>query len=313
MRIIFMGTPGFAVPCLSLLHSSDIEVVSVITSPDKPSGRGRKLHGSAIKEFAIENEIPVLQPSNLKDPAFLKELEDLKADLFVVVAFRMLPAVVWKMPLKGTINLHASLLPNYRGAAPINWAIINGEIKTGLSTFFINEDIDTGSIIDQREIAILPEDDMGSLHDKMSSLGAQLLLETVEDLSKEPITGKEQLKKDNHLEAPKLNSENIKIDFREDSEKVHNLIRGLSPYPGAYTFLKKEDEALKVKIFKSSFGLEKISEEVGFSVNNGKDDLFISCGKGHLKVLELQIQGKKRMKTRDLLNGFKLKNGAKFG
>lgn len=307
-----MGTPDFAVPCLSLLHQSEIDVVSIITAPDRPSGRGRKLQASAVKQFALDNDIKVMQPTKLKDPLFLQELESLQADLFVVVAFRMLPKLVWDMPKKGTINLHASLLPNYRGAAPINWAIINGESKTGLSTFFINEDIDTGSIIDQLEIEIKKVDNMGTLHDIMSASGSDLLLKTVRNISKGNIEPIKQDHQDFHKDAPKLNSENTKIDFSQNSEKVHNLIRGLSPYPGAYCFLEQSNGSLKVKIFESSFDPEKTFKMAGSIQCNGKDELLISCAKGHIKVLELQIPGKKRMKIKDLLNGFKLENDAQF-
>lgn len=312
MRIVFMGTPEFAVPCLSSLHQSEMNVVSVLTAPDRPSGRGRKLQASAIKQFSIENEIPVLQPTNLKDPDFLKELQSLNADLFVVVAFRMLPKLVWDMPKNGTINLHASLLPNYRGAAPINWALINGESKTGLSTFFINEDIDTGSIIDQIEIPIKDEDNMGSLHDKMSGIGSELLLKTVKNISIGNIEAKKQQHSELHKDAPKLGGENTKINFSQKAKDVHNLIRGLSPYPGAYSFLNNNKESLKVKLFRSSFDPENTFKMAGGVQCNGKDELLISCGEGHIKVLELQIQGKKRMKIKDLLNGFTINNDAKF-
>lgn len=307
-----MGTPDFAVPCLSLQHQSEIDVVSVITAPDRPSGRGRKLQASAVKQYALDNNIKVLQPIKLKDPLFLEELESLQADLFIVVAFRMLPKLVWDMPKNGTINLHASLLPNYRGAAPINWAIINGESKTGLSTFFINEDIDTGSIIDQLEIEIKNEDNMGGLHDKMSAAGSELLLKTVRNISDGNIKPIKQNHQDIHKDAPKLNAENTKIDFGQNAENVHNLIRGLSPYPGAFSFLEQNEESLKVKIFESSFDPEKTFKMAGSIQCNDRDELLISCGKGHIRVLELQIPGKKRMKTKDLLNGFKLNNDAQF-
>lgn len=301
-----MGTPEFAVPCLSKLHKSQIEVVSVITAPDKPSGRGRKLRSSAVKDFAVENNIPLLQPSNLKDPEFLNNLKKLKADLFVVVAFRMLPKLVWEMPALGTINLHASLLPNYRGAAPINWAIINGESKTGLSTFFINENIDTGAIIDQLEIDIDKDENLASLHDRMSETGSKLLLETVRKIFRKEISPKEQIKRSTDKDAPKLNPENTRIDFGKSVLEVHNLIRGLSPYPGAYTFYKaKNEEALKVKIFRTEYEQRKDHDEAGFISSNDKDELLISCKDGFIKVMELQIQGKKRMKIKDLLNGFK--------
>lgn len=307
-----MGTPGFAVPCLSALNQSEIEVVAVITSPDRPSGRGRKLQASEIKQFALDNGLKIMQPTNLKDPAFINDLKSLKADLFVVVAFRMLPKVVWDMPAKGTINLHGSLLPDYRGAAPINWAIINGDTKTGLSTFFINEDIDTGSIIDHKEVSIEDEDNMGTLHDKMSELGATLLLNTVLNIFKHKVSALAQIKKEFHKEAPKLNSDNTKIDFNQTAEKVHNLVRGLSPYPGAYSYLEHEGDKLKVKFFKTSLDLEGHSKSPGTIEIEGRDGMFISCGQGRLRVLELQIQGKKRMKTKDLLNGFKLENTAHF-
>lgn len=307
MRIVYMGTPDFAVEGLKKLVESKHDVVAVVTVADKPVGRGHKIKFSPVKEFALKNDIPVLQPTNLKDEVFVNELESYKADLFVVVAFRMLPEVVWSMPPKGTINLHGSLLPNYRGAAPINWAVINGEKETGVTTFFIEKEIDTGKIIDQRKVAISENINVGELHDQLMVIGGQLIVDTVNEIEKGNVEGNAQSSYDlsQIKPAPKLFKENTRIDWKKDAQSIHNLIRGLSPYPVAWTNLNKEGEELAVKIFKA-----KVSEE-GYSLAPGKfkitkRNLFVGTGNGVLEILTLQIPGKKRMETSALLNGYGL-------
>lgn len=301
-----MGTPEFAVPCLDKIHQSNIEVAAVVTAPDRPAGRGRKLKASALKEYALEQNIPVLQPLKLRDDSFLEQLESYQADLFVVVAFRMLPEVVWKMPLKGTINLHASLLPQYRGAAPINWAIINGEQQTGVTTFFINEKIDEGSIIYNRTVAIDKKDKAGDLHDTLMNTGSELLLETVQAIFKGEAPSQQQNFNATLKAAPKLNKENTRINFNKPAEEINNLIRGLSPYPAAYTYLNQNDISVLVKIYDAEIIEENVENKIGKAHTDNKSTLLIRCEDYSLKVLELQIQGKKRMKINELLNGFKI-------
>jgi len=308
MKIIFMGTPGFAAGVLNDIIASDIEVAAVVTVADKPAGRGRKLKESAVKILALENAIDVLQPTNLKSEEFLENLASYNADLFVVVAFRMLPKAVWSMPHLGTFNLHASLLPKYRGAAPINWAIINGDSKTGISTFLIDEKIDTGAILYQREIQILPEDNLESLHDKMMLQGGALVLKTIKDLEKGKISPIQQPEVD-PSPAPKLNSENSRIDWTKNADDINNLIRGLDPYPGAWTTLNK----LKVKIHKAK--VASIEDEVNGTIGEiraTKKQLFVRCGTGTLEVKMLKIQGKKLMDVKSLLNGFSFEDGDTF-
>lgn len=307
-----MGTPGFAVPCLDLLHQSNIEVSAVITAPDRQSGRGRKIKHSEIKEYALSNNIPILQPPNLKAAEFLSELKAIDADLFVVVAFRMLPKLVWDMPKFGTINLHASLLPNYRGAAPINWAIINGEKTTGVTTFFINENIDTGSIIDQRSIDIKSDENFESLHDKLSVIGSKLLLETVFNIKEDKTNAQEQVLTSALKEAPKLTKENTKLNFNLPAIELIHFINGLSPYPAAHSELVNNELASNVKFYKAKLATEILDLEPGKIKTNHKNECLIGCGQGAISVLELQLQGKKRMKISDLLNGYQLNNEALF-
>uniref|UniRef100_UPI0040482458 methionyl-tRNA formyltransferase n=1 Tax=Algoriphagus sp. TaxID=1872435 RepID=UPI0040482458 len=302
LRIIYMGTPEFAVPALEKLVAAGWNVIAVITAPDKPQGRGQKLVGSPVKEAAERLDIPVLQPTNLKDPGFQQELKELAADLQIVVAFRMLPEVVWNMPPLGTFNLHASLLPNFRGAAPINWALIQGEKVTGVTTFFLQHEIDTGNILFQEKVTILPEDNLGSLYEKLMNLGANLVVQTVVAIANKDI---HPLPQDEALaihSAPKIFKETGKIDWITSATSIHNLIRGLSPYPGAWTELQGKS----CKIFASTHLEGKLSGKApGEWTSDFKTYLHFQCGQGILVVQELQLEGKKRMKVDELLRGWK--------
>ncbi len=318
VRIVFMGTPEFAVGVLQKLVEEKKNIVGVITAPDRPAGRGRKLQMSAVKEYALQNKIPVLQPSNLKNKTFLEELKVLKADLQIVVAFRMLPKVVWQMPPMGTFNLHASLLPQYRGAAPINWAIINGESKTGVTTFFIDEKIDTGAIILQTESVISEMENAESLHDKLMNSGAMLVLKTVNLIAEgNVITQKQPSKADSKLKsAEKLTSENTKIDWSKNISEISNFIRGLSPYPCAWTtFLDEENNEVKMKIYevekKLSLGTESNLHKHGdVSITKKNFEIFVEGGSILLK--ELQLPGKRKMKITELLNGYNFPEQLRF-
>ncbi|MDW3649543.1 MAG: methionyl-tRNA formyltransferase [Bacteroidia bacterium] len=300
MRIIFMGTPEFSVPSLDILHKNGHEVVAVVTAEDKPAGRGRKIRKSAVKQYAEQEEIKVLQPGKLRDPEFIHALSELKPDLMVVVAFRMLPEMVWSIPSIGTFNLHASLLPDYRGAAPINWAIMNGEEKTGATTFFIDKKIDTGNLLLQREIDI-PEDwTAGDLHDELMVKGAELVLETVEALEAGTIEAKAQDDSLFQNHAPKIFKEDCRIDWNREAYKVNNFIRGLSPYPTSWTKLGEK----VLKIYKAEIAHLHGGNLPG-SIHVQENKLFISCADGLLEIKELQLEGKKRMKTEDFLRGYK--------
>ena len=304
MRIIFMGTPEFAVPSLDMLIKNGYDVVGVVTATDKYGGRGgKKLLESAVKKYAAANGIPVLQPKNLKAPEFIEELQALKADLQIVVAFRMLPEMVWDMPRLGTYNLHGSLLPKYRGAAPINWAVIHGDEYTGATTFKITKEIDTGAILLQEKIPINFEDNAGHVHDRMMHIGAELLLKSVQKIEEGEIKLQQQ---DESLvsKAPKLNKGNTEIDFNQDAKSVYNFIRGLSPYPGAWTTL---DGAL-LKIYKAELIEENAS--VGKISTDQKKFFHIACGTGSVKVVEMQMQGRKRMDVKSFLNGYTIENDA---
>ena len=302
LRIVFMGTPDFAVGILNTIIKSNYQVVGVITAADKPAGRGQKVKYSAVKEYALENNLTILQPSNLKDETFLSQLKSLNANLQIVVAFRMLPEAVWRMPELGTFNLHASLLPNYRGAAPINWAIINGEQKTGVTTFFIDDKIDTGAMILSATIEISENETAGELHDKLMNLGSTTVIDTFKLIEKGTVETKIQVDSAEIKTANKLNKENCKIDFSKSGVEIHNLIRGLSPYPCAWCYFKDENQEYNVKIYESKFHLEQHSITIGQLIST-KKDLKIAITDGFIEVLSLQFPGKKKMKTSELLNG----------
>lgn len=313
LRILFMGTPEFAVGILSHLINSKINIVGVVTAPDKPAGRGKRLHSSAVKQYAQKHDLEVLQPTNLKSEEFQVDLKRLNPNLMVVVAFRMLPKAVWDFPNYGTFNLHASLLPQYRGAAPINWAIINGEKETGVTTFFLDEEIDTGNIIDSKRISIKAEDDVESLHDKLMALGGELVLETVQSIEKGTIDAKPQ-KRDAVLNAaPKLTKENTKIDWNQSAQDIINFVRGLTPFPTAWTELEIEAEILKVKIYKVVAKSDKHSHKIGSSSYNKEEkSICVAVKDGYVHLKELQLPGKKRMKTDALVNGFGWDSNYKF-
>jgi len=303
-----MGTPEFAVASLDLLHRSGFTIAAVITAPDKPAGRGRKMHRSAVKEYALKHKLALLQPESLKDYSFIEELKRLNADLQVVVAFRMLPRMVWDMPSSGTINLHASLLPDYRGAAPMNWAIINGETETGLTTFFLNENIDTGDIIMREKVAIGENETLGDLHDRMKILGAELLVKTVEAIRDGKVMGlsQAQLMNDGRklMPAPKIHKEDCRINWEKNANDIYNLIRGLSPVPGAYTFLiDNSGYSSQMKIFKADRFLEKHDKNPGCVETDGKNYLRIFAGLGWIEPAEIQLEGKRRMTTAEWLRG----------
>jgi len=310
LRIVFMGTPGFAVASLKALVENGYNVVGVITAVDKPAGRGKKITESEVKKYAIEKGLKVFQPVKLKNPEFLEELKSLQADLQVVVAFRMLPEVVWNMPRLGTFNLHASLLPQYRGAAPLNWAIINGETKTGVTTFLLDQKIDTGKILLRREVEITENDAVGDLHDRLMEIGADLVLKTVEALAEEkvnPIPQTEIIPENEIRHAPKIFKEDCKIDWTKNLETVRNLIRGLSPYPAAWANLvhKETGRTVPCKIF---FAQPVIAAETAKPGTIDSDDetwLNVACGNGWLEITDLQLSGKKRLKTSDFLRGFR--------
>ena len=308
IRIVYMGTPEFAVAPLDALMHSEFEVVGVVTVADKPSGRGMQVNESAVKKYAVENNIPVLQPVSLKDPEFLTQLASFRANLFVVVAFRMLPKEVWSMPALGTFNLHASLLPQYRGAAPINWAIINGEKFTGVTTFMIDEQIDTGKIIYQEACSIEEYDDAGSLHDKLMKMGSALVLKTVDAIENRSVKLQEQVMPFNRAPrvAPKLTKETGRIDWSAGARVVNLLIRGLSPYPVAYSTLVADDKVLNVKIFEAyAVNNSDYSLPEGSIRTDGKSFLEVKCGSGALRILNLQLAGKKRMDVAAFLAGFR--------
>lgn len=311
MRVVFMGTPEFAVSMLTAIHQSKHVLAGVVTTPDRPSGRGRKLKASAVKEKALELGLPILQPEKLRDPHFLEELQSWQADVFVVVAFRMLPANVWKMPSLGTFNLHASLLPQYRGAAPINWAIVNGETKTGLSTFFIDEKIDTGAIIDQTELSIGINETAGSLHDRMMVQGAKLVVKTINSIANGQAKARKQEPPAIIKEAPKIFKPDLLIDPQNDALKIHNLIRGMSPFPGAYAQIIIPSFEGQVKILETRICEDSSDRDAGSLYKKGKR-LFLSTGHGDLEILSLQLQGKKRLNALDFLNGQEINEKSKI-
>lgn len=304
-----MGTPDFAVGILDTIYKNNYTIVGVITAPDKPAGRGQKVSMSAVKEYALEKNLRLLQPTNLKSEDFLAELKSLDANLQVVVAFRMLPEVVWKMPKLGTFNLHASLLPEYRGAAPINWAIINGETKTGVTSFFIDDKIDTGAMILSKETEIGTNETAGELHDRLMHLGSETVLETLQLIEAGKATTTLQENNPDVKTAYKLNKENCKIDWSQSGKTIFNLIRGLSPYPAAWTYIKDGEQEWNVKIYLASFEEKAHSETIG-KITTTKKEIFITTKDGLLKIESLQFPGKKRMLAHELLNGVKLSENA---
>lgn len=305
-----MGTPEFAVGILDTILKNNYEVVGVITAADKPAGRGQKIKYSAVKEYALENNLTLLQPTNLKDENFLAELKALNANLQIVVAFRMLPKVVWEMPSLGTFNLHASLLPDYRGAAPINWAIINGETKTGVTTFFIDDKIDTGAMILNSEIAIEPTENAGQLHDRLMNLGSTTVIETLKVIESGNVTTTIQEDHADIKTAYKLNKENCKIDWTKSGNEINDLIRGLSPYPAAWCFLKDKNEELNIKVYEAKLVLDTHSHESGKLISS-KKEIKIAVKDGFIQLLSLQFPGKKRMQAAELLNGITFSDDAK--
>ena len=319
LRIVFMGTPEFAVPTLEAILEAGHNVVGVITSTDKLGGRGKdKLIESAVKKFAVTKGLTVLQPRNLKNPEFVEELRALRADLQVVVAFRMLPEVVWNMPPMGTLNLHGSLLPKYRGAAPINWAVINGEKETGVTTFLLKHEIDTGDMLLQQSVPIGPDDTAGDVHDAMMHVGAEVVVRTLEGLENGSLTPVAQ-DPEGVTKAPKIFNETCEIDFNRSAQEVHNFIRGLSPYPGAWTVI----DGKTVKILRAKIGVgdthtrtdtgtegyrSSLRETQGAIITDQKKRLEICCSDGTIEVLQLQMQGKKRMEVPAFLNGYTIES-----
>ena len=311
LRIIFMGTPEFAVHILDGLVQQNYNVVGVITAPDRPAGRGQKVKLSAVKIYAQNHQLNVLQPENLKHPDFIATLDSLNPNLQVVVAFRKLPKVVWHMPKYGTFNLHASLLPQYRGAAPINWAIINGEKETGVSTFFIDEKIDTGALIFQKSIPISNEDTAGTLHDKLMNEGKILTLKTVEAISNNSIKTIQQPQSIELKTAHKLNKENCKIDWQKSGEDIRNLVRGLNPYPAAWAELKNGTETFNVKIYKVQFEKSNHKNPIGTLIVK-KSSINVCINNGYINVIDFKFPGKKQMNVKSFLNGFSFQNNSKM-
>lgn len=309
LRIVFMGTPEFAVPSLRALVAGGYNVVGVVTIPDKPAGRGQKLHQSEVKTAALELGLPVLQPEKLKAPEFVEALRALRPDLGIVIAFRMLPEIVWAMPRLGTFNLHASLLPQYRGAAPINWAIINGETETGVTTFLLNHEIDKGGIIGQVRVPILPEDNVGTLYDKLMTTGTALVTRTVDRIAAGDIEPIEQQHVDESTlhPAPKIFKEDCRIDWTQEGRRIVDFIRGLAPYPAAWTEMYREgsDEVLTAKIFAASFEAAAHGEACGTVQSDSRTFIHVACPDGWITLRELQIAGKKRLAVRELLLGWR--------
>lgn len=301
-KAIFMGTPEFAVESLKQLLEDGIDVVAVITAPDRKSGRGQKVSMSAVKTFALEKELPILQPEKFKNDDFLAELQSFNADLFIVVAFRMLPEVVWAMPELGTINLHGSLLPNYRGAAPINWAVINGEKETGVTTFFIEKEIDTGKIIDRESIYIDDKDNAGTIHDKLMLVGAKLLSKTVTNIFEGNVDALPQ-DNSNLKHAPKIFKPDCELDWSLDTKTIYNKIRGLSPYPTAWTTLTEGNSQKTIKLFNTAHLIDNKNNSNQIVINETKQ-VMLGTNNGWIVLDDVQLEGKKRMKVKDLMNGF---------
>ena len=311
LRIVFMGTPDFAVTILNTLVENNYNIIGVITAPDKPAGRGRKLNKSAVKKYAESAGLHILQPTNLKNDTFIEDLRALDANLQIVVAFRMLPIVVWQMPEYGTFNLHASLLPNYRGAAPINWAIINGECKTGVSTFFIDEKIDTGAMILQKEQSILSTDTAGDLHDKLMCLGSDLVIDTVKLIEKGKVKTIPQSENADIKTAHKLNKDNCLINWNDSLDNIYNKVRGLNPYPAAWCLLKNKNETLNVKVYQVEKQLEKHKLDMGQVVST-KSEVKVAVPKGFIILKEIKLPGKRKMDIKSLLNGYVFETNAKM-
>lgn len=311
LKVVFFGTPDFARASLEAIHTSAHEVVGVVTVADKASGRGQKVHQSPVKTYAVEHDLPLFQPEKLRNEEFLSQIQSLNADIFVVVAFRMMPKVLFSMPRLGTFNLHASLLPDYRGAAPINYAVINGETKSGVTTFFINEKIDEGNILLQAETEISPEDNAGTLHDRLMEIGAKLVVETLDGLAEGKLTEIPQNQKENPKTAYKIFKEDTKIDWEKEVEVIHNFIRGMSPYPAAFTVLEVGGEQKILKIFKGKFQKIEHSKECG-EIEISKNEFKIYAKNGVYFPEELQLEGKKRMNLKDFLNGFHSFDGLKL-
>ena len=311
LKVVFFGTPDFARASLEAIHTSAHEVVGVVTVADKASGRGQKVHQSPVKTYAVEHDLLLFQPEKLRNEEFLSQIQSLNADIFVVVAFRMMPEVLFSMPRLGTFNLHASLLPDYRGAAPINYAVINGETKSGVTTFFINEKIDEGNILLQAETEISPEDNAGTLHDRLMEIGAKLVVETLDGLAEGKLTEIPQNQKENPKTAYKIFKEDTKIDWEKEVEVIHNFIRGMSPYPAAFTILEVGGEQKILKIFKGKFQKIEHSKENG-AIEISKNEFKIYTKNGVYFPEELQLEGKKRMNLKDFLNGFHSFDGLKL-
>jgi len=308
LKIVFLGTPDFAVESLKRLHEGGYNIVGVVTMPDKPAGRGHKLLHSPVKQYAEAAGLHLMQPVNLKDPTFVDELRSLEADLFIVIAFRMLPKVVWQMPPMGTFNLHASLLPRYRGAAPINWAVINGDTETGVTTFFLKHEIDTGDILRQERIDIRPEDNVGTVHDRLMMLGADLTIDTVERIlegSLTPVSQDSLLQGEEPTPAPKIFKETCRIDWVQPAVKIHNLVRGLCPYPAAWAVIEAEGiDPVTVKIFETRVTDRTSSGDAGsVCIEDGR--VFVATADHDIEILSIQIQGKKRMAVSDWLRGLR--------
>lgn len=304
LKVVFFGTPDFAKHNLEAIHHSQHQVVGVVTVADKASGRGQKITASPVKEYALEQGLPIYQPEKLRNPDFLEAMKQLEADVFVVVAFRMMPKVLFEIPRLGTFNLHASLLPDYRGAAPINFAIINGETTTGVTTFFINEKIDEGNILLQKELSIAPDEDAGSLHDRLMTIGGELIVETLDGLSANSITEQPQPNVAEPKNAFKIFKEDTKINWNDTGVNLHNFVRGLSPYPAAFTNIKIGEEEKSLKIYKGYFQPSEHSHQAG-EIEITKNSFKIYTKDGIYFPEELQLQGKKRMPVKDFLNGFR--------
>lgn len=308
LRIVFMGTPEFAVASLRRLVEEGYNVVAVVTTPDKPAGRGQKLHESDVKVAARELGLPILQPEKLRSEEFVSAMQELRPDLGIVIAFRMLPEVIWAMPRLGTFNLHASLLPQYRGAAPINWAIINGETETGITTFLLNHEIDKGAIINQLSMPILPEDNIGTMYDKLMVAGCDLVVDTVEKIASGNYTPIEQMHIDESTlkPAPKIFKEDCRIDWSWSGERIVNFVRGLSPYPAAWAAMQKQGEEVgSAKIFEVSFTAKASSDCVGTIYSDGKERIEVRCSDGIIHIHSMQMAGKRRMTNKELLLGLR--------